>query len=95
MDANLEANIWLRALPPDIERLTPQAAKALLQMKFRRRDVERINRLCARAGRGKTSEAERDELDLYIKLGNVLTLLHSKARIALKRGSSRARRKSA
>jgi hypothetical protein len=83
-----------------LDDLKPAAATALLRMKFNRHDRRRIDDLSALAQRGALTEAQADELDFYLNLGSILTILHSKARMALKRrggvaASGRARRKSA
>jgi hypothetical protein len=82
-------------LPPALDTPTPQMARAILRMKLTPRDQRRITQLCEANQRGKLKQDQRDELDWYLHLGNLLTLLHAKARNSLKRGSSRARRKSA
>jgi hypothetical protein len=101
MPSHGASSILERTLIPPLDELKPAAAKAVLQMKFSRRDRRRINELSALARQGTLSEAQADELDFYLNLGSILTILHSKARVALKRRSdngaahNRARRKSA
>jgi hypothetical protein len=86
-----------RVMTPTFDDLQPAAAKALLELKFGRRDVKRTNDLSALAQRGELTKDQADELDFYLNLGSVLTILHSKARVALKRRAtaSRPRRTSA
>ena len=91
--------IFDRVLMPPLDDLKPAAARALLEMKFNRRDQKRIHELSALARKGTLTESQQDELDLYFSLGNVLTILHSKARVSLRdRGiatASRSQRKTA
>jgi hypothetical protein len=87
--------IWDRIAAPAFTQLRPAAARALLRMKFRSGDVRRIHQLSSLAKKGALDEAQRGELDLYLQIGHVLTLMHSKARMALKPPESRRRRKSA
>jgi hypothetical protein len=99
MTSNGASSILRRVVYPPLEELKPEAARALLQMKFNRRDLKRINDLSALARRGALTEAQADELDFYLDLGNLLMLVHSKARTALKRQGTatrgKVRRKSA
>ena len=91
------SNIWNRVLTPGLDDLDPAAARALLGMKFSRGDSKRIGALSKRAQRGALNENEAYELDVYLHLSSMLTIMHSKARVALRRpaGSTRLRRKSA
>ena len=97
MPSRTASAIWQRVFTPTFDDLEPAAAKALLGMKFGRRDVKRINDLSALAQRGELTKDQADELDLYLNLGSMMTIMHSKARVALKRhaAASRPRRKSA
>jgi hypothetical protein len=84
-------------MTPTFNALEPAAAKALLAMKFNRHDVKRINDLSVLAQRGAITKDQADELDMYLNLGSMMTIMHSKARVALKRHAAapRPRRKSA
>ncbi len=82
-------------MTPGLHDLNPAAAKALLEMKFSRRDVKRINELSALAQVGELTEDQAYELDVYLNLGNMLAILHSKARLSLRKRSGPTRRKSA
>jgi len=80
---------------PNVQGMKPEAAKALLTLKLRKPDVARFNQLVKLAKKGKISSEERYQLDSFLRFGNFMTLLQSKARVALKRSESRPRRKSA
>jgi hypothetical protein len=69
------------------------AARTVLKFKFRRRDVTRVNKLSALAREGKLTDAEKAELEGYLTVGDVLAILHSKARVALKAESAPAPRR--
>jgi hypothetical protein len=87
--------VWERVTSPEFEEMSPPAAKAILRMKLSKEDVARVKRLSSRASEGELSAVEQRELELYLQIGNVITLMHSKARLALKRIGPPARRKSA
>ncbi len=79
-------------------RLTPMTAveaKAILRVKFAKADLDRMDHLLSRSTSGTMTEAERGEMTVYLQWGNLLTILHSKARVALEGNAPKPRRKSA
>lgn len=87
------AAVWGRVLDLGKPGLDADAARALLRMKFKRRDVARIQELSALANEGHLTGEERAELDGYLAIGSFLTILHSKARMALRGESATPPRK--
>jgi hypothetical protein len=86
-------DVWKRLVSP-LDDLTPAAARAILRLKLSPRDQSRVQRLCSKGSEGKLSAEEKEELDLFVQIGNLITLMHSKARLALKHRVSAVRRKS-
>ena len=82
---NSEAAIWSRVIEPENNGLSPEAARSLLELGFSERDKVRMNELAAKNREGLLTDAERQELEGYVKVGDVLSLLHLKARKSLKR----------
>jgi hypothetical protein len=80
---NDRAAIWERAVMFD-QKLSPTAARALLQVRFSEQDQQQTNVLSAKARAGMLSPHEQVDLDNYERLGCLLDIVHSKARIALK-----------
>ena len=80
-----EAAIFSRVLEADNIMLSPEAARSLLALDFSTADRQRMNRLAAKARKGSLSADEDRELDNYINVGHLLTILQSKARKCLKR----------
>jgi len=74
--------------------MSEDAARDILRMKFRKPDLDRIHHLSTLAKRGALSSDDRLELDGLLKLGSLLTEMHSRARVVLKR-PVKPRRKSA
>jgi hypothetical protein len=68
-------------------------ARTILKFKFKQRDVARVNKLSALARVGKLTDDQRAELEGYLTVGDVLAVLHSKARVALKREAAPAPRR--
>jgi hypothetical protein len=84
MPAPSDAEILGRLVDPSAGTLNPSAAQGLLALRFRERDVERMNELAAMARDGKLSSDLRQEAESYNRIGHLLALLHSKARASLK-----------
>ena len=76
-----------------LDDLTPQAAKGILRIRFSKSDQARVKALIARSKRSELTREQEAELDGYLKLGSLLTIMHSRARMALARGRSSQRRK--
>jgi hypothetical protein len=79
-----EAAIWKRVIEPEKNGLSPAAARSLLKLRFSKADKDRMNYLARKNQEGLLSTSEREELEGYVKVGDVLSLLHLKARKSLK-----------
>ena len=88
--AETEAEIWNRTIEPRRGDLSPEVARALLELKLRPTDVARVNELSARASEGTLTEGQTRELDSYLNVGRALELLKAKARLSL---NSRTKRR--
>ncbi len=77
---NNEAAIWTRIVESENNGLSPQAARSLLALKFSEWDKAHMNELARKNQDGLLSDSERQELASYVKVGDVLALLHLKAR---------------
>jgi hypothetical protein len=64
--------------------MTPELARHLLTLGFTEDDRGRMHELAAKNQEGQLSAPERAELDSYIQVGDLLAILQSKARKALK-----------
>jgi hypothetical protein len=81
----IEAAIWSRIIQPEKNGMSPEAARFFLELQFNERDLSHMNELAEKNRQGLLSEAERQELEGYVKVGDVLSLLHLKARKSLQR----------
>jgi hypothetical protein len=70
---------------PQGEDLSPEAAEYLLAIAFGESDRERMQALADRSEAGTLTEEERTEFDSYLHVGNLLTVMQSSARVALRR----------
>ncbi len=79
-----EMAILRRVVDSDQPVLSADAARALLRFRFSARDKRRMNRLAAKNRQGKLTSEEEVELSNYIRVGQTLGILQSKARRSLK-----------
>jgi hypothetical protein len=84
MTTEAEVAILNRVIEPAVGRLSEEAAHAILALDFAQEDRRRMNDLAEKARNGALTVSENEEVDCYVRLGHLLGLLHSKARIALK-----------
>jgi hypothetical protein len=78
------AAIFARLWETENGRLTPELARHVLRLTFGPEDRDRMHELALKNQDGQISPAELEELDNYIKVGDLLALLQSKARKLLK-----------
>jgi hypothetical protein len=79
-----EMEILRRVVDANEAFLSPEAAQALLRLRFASRDRARMDRLAAKNREGKLKPREELELTNYIRVGQTLGILQSKARRSLK-----------
>lgn len=76
-----------RVLKPEQPALPAEAARAILLLDFPAADKGRMKALAAKARAGTLTSAEQGEIDAYGRVGSVLSILRSKARLSLKAAS--------
>ena len=79
-----ESDIVHSLVFPFDEDLDPQAARALLRIRFDRAATKHINQLLRKNQRGVISAEERIVLEKYLRMGKFIDVLQAKARKALK-----------
>ena len=84
MTTTTEVGIWDRVLDIPPTDITPDAARFLLRLDFRESDHQRMAELAERAQAGSLTPAERSDYEDYLRVGNLLALIQSKARLALR-----------
>lgn len=82
--ASSEAEIWSRAIRPEIADLPAGAARELLRLRLSEGDVERVKELSRKANAGNLTGQEIQELDHYLSVGRALEFLKAKARLSLR-----------
>lgn len=83
MNANLEPVIWARLIQAQTGQMTAEVARYLLGIEFGEEDRRRVHELAERSEAGALTPEEQAEFDSYLRVGNLLALMHSKARVAL------------
>lgn len=83
-----EADILSDIIAPDNPGMTPEAARAILDLHFGPKAIARMDELAEKNRRGLLDEPDRDELEKYVRVGTFLNLMQAKARIALANQSS-------
>ncbi len=81
----IDTAIWGRIIKPDKATYSPEAARAILKLDFDVEDHRRMEVLSRKAQDAALSSQEEAELDEYVRVNDVLTLLQSKARLSLKK----------
>jgi hypothetical protein len=80
---NTEAAILARLIQSRTE-MDSHVARYLLSLDFEPEDVDRMNLLAERARDGGLSADDEAELDSYLHVGNLLTIMQSKSRVYLR-----------
>ena len=90
MVAELETGIWRRLTEPSWDSLSPQAAEGILRLQFDRSDIDRMHQLSALAQESSLTQAQQEELETYMRIGRMVSILQAKARLAMKNQQSRS-----
>jgi len=79
---NGETAIFLRVW--DGQRLTPELARHVLRLAFSEEDKARMHELAVKNQESALTPEEVEELDGFIKVGDLLGILQSRARVLLR-----------
>ena len=79
-----EADIFGRVFESVEHNMSHEAARAILNLDFNNVDRDRMNALAEKARQGELAKTEDEELENYIRVGHLISILQSKARQALK-----------
>lgn len=79
-----EMAILRRVIMPEQPFLSREAAREILRLDFSSADRARMNALASKNREGKLTVAEEEELNSYLRVGQTLGILQSKARRSLK-----------
>lgn len=83
-EQDIKAAIYSRLIPPGQNRMTSDAARAVLNLQIDPADHARMHELAVKNQDGALSTAEEKEMHGYIRLSELVDLLRAKAVLALK-----------
>jgi hypothetical protein len=89
MTKNTTPAILGRLINPDTGDLSPEAAESLLRLDFPEADHARMAELSSKAQDGALTAEEREELQEFVRVADLLAVLQSKARRSLRRPKQR------
>jgi hypothetical protein len=83
--SSADAKILGRLFKPDHGTISPEGARGILEIQFSDADLKRMHELALKNQGGKLTPREEAELDSYSRIGLILDLMKSKARLTLKK----------
>jgi hypothetical protein len=87
-----EAAIFVRLWETENGELSAVLARHILKLSFPEHDKARMHKLAVKNQESRISPAEKEELASYIKVGDLLAILQSKARKLLRKTKGTKRR---
>lgn len=92
MVAELETSIWRRLTEPSWDSLSREAGEAILRLRFAQSDIDRMHQLSSLAQETSLNKAQQEELETYLRIGRMVSILQAKARLAMKNQQSHSGR---
>jgi hypothetical protein len=83
-------DLFQRMIESSGHHFSAEHARYILSLDFSKREHARYQKLAAKAQAGKLTKAEGEELDEFLTVNSMLTVLQSKARVALRKHTSAA-----
>jgi hypothetical protein len=80
-----ESDLLADIIDPEEGDLPADVARFVLRWKFGARAARRMNTLADRNSKGTITDAERQELERYLRVGSFINLVQAKARLSLQR----------
>jgi hypothetical protein len=83
-----EADILSEVVAPDQPGISPEFARAILELHFTDKASRKISKLLDKNNKGTISVSERAVLDKYLRVGQFLDLMQAKARLSLQQSDT-------
>jgi hypothetical protein len=80
-----DAAILARVIDPQQSGLSSEVAQSMLKWEFEDADRRRMAELAEKAREGTLSQEEETEIDGFIRVGNLISLIHAQAKLSLQR----------
>jgi hypothetical protein len=84
-NVDFEPAIWARLIQALKTPISPEAAHYFLSIDFSQADRDRMQELMDKSNEGALTSDEKAELDGYVNIANVLSVMHSQARVAFRK----------
>ena len=84
-----DSDIFARVIAAD-KALPPIVARTVLAWQFPKRDLVKVRRLQDKNSAGTISDAERQLLESYVRVGQFVAVMQAKARLAMKNRRGKA-----
>ena len=81
---NSQPAIWARLIQTQKEPIPHETATYLLSLRFSEADHARMQDLMDKSNEGTLTPEDEIEFDNYLHIANLLTIMHSQARVALR-----------
>jgi hypothetical protein len=81
---SFDAEVLGRVILPEEPNLSVAAAQSILALKVSEQDQARMSYLAEQARQGALTQREQQEIDGYVRVGSLLSILQSKARRSLR-----------
>jgi hypothetical protein len=78
-----ESEILADVIAPEQGDLAAEVARSVMRWKFTDRALARINDLADRNNKGTITAQELQDLEKYLRVGNLINILQAKARLSL------------
>lgn len=88
--ANSESAIWARLIETQNEPISADTARFLLAIRLSEVDQTRMQELMDKSNEGTLTAEDEAEFDSYLNIADLLTVMHSQARTALRGSDFRA-----
>ena len=83
-----EADILSKVVAPDQAGLPAASARSILELGFSSDATRRMDELAEKNRQGTITAEEKAEMEKYMRVGNFLNLMQTKARLSLKEADS-------
>lgn len=82
--ANSESAIWARLIEMRKEPISAETARFLLSIRLSEVDHSRMQELMDKSNDGTLTPEDEAELDSYLNIADLLTVMHSQLRVAIR-----------
>jgi hypothetical protein len=86
---DFDSEILEAAVAPKEATLSPPVAKAVLSIKFTDKQQQEVQKLLDKNNAGTITPRQKEKLESYVRIGNLLNILKIKAQTSLEKSGSK------